>query len=63
MFPNTNHNIQQFIYYTLKKCWVKYNLVLGEIGTNPAIGLFWPNGWVKYFKYFTKCSFIGNDTH
>uniref|UniRef100_A0A672L4Z7 cullin-RING-type E3 NEDD8 transferase n=1 Tax=Sinocyclocheilus grahami TaxID=75366 RepID=A0A672L4Z7_SINGR len=26
------------VFYTLKKCWVKHNPVLGKIGTNPAIG-------------------------
>ncbi len=35
-----------------KKCWVKYNPVLGKIWTNPAIGLFRPSGWVTAQKVF-----------
>ncbi len=34
--------------YTL--CWVKYNPALGQIWTNPAIGLFLPSGWVTAQK-------------
>ncbi len=33
-----------------KKCWVKYNPVLGKIWTNPAIGLFRPSGWATAQK-------------
>ncbi len=32
-------------YIHSKKCWVKYNPVLGN---NPAIGLFWPSSWDKH---------------
>ncbi len=31
----------------LKKCWAKNNSVLGELWTNPEIGLFWASVWVK----------------
>ncbi len=34
----------------LKKCWVKYNLALGKIWMNPAIGLFRPSGWITAQK-------------
>ncbi len=42
--------IQKKKFLHSRKCWVKYNTVLGKIWTNPATGLFRPSGWVTAQK-------------